>query len=226
MHVSECITTMIATPMSHKHEDIRTEERVNNYIMHDIPLPIDAKVDRTQECILCLGGTGLFCTLCGIAVAYIVWLVYAILGMTEVSDKTLTTDHCGSLLWRYVLTMIIMTLIQMRASKPNSDDDNMGATVCSLMFTYVTALGLAIWGAYEIWGRTCTDDLKQYTLYTCAYTMVVYQCVVIGLLTIVVLVFCTGLFASSNESVEVKNDNKLEYSINNDNDSKKSDLIV
>ena len=173
-----------------------------------------------------MGGTGLFCTVCGISVAYIVWLVYAIIGMTEVSDKTLTDEHCGSLLWRYVLTMIIMTLIQVRASKPNNDNDNMGATVCSLMFTYVTALGLAIWGAYEVWGRTCTDDLKQYTLYTCAYTMVVYQCVVVGLLTIMILVFCTGLFASSNEQIEVKNDNKLEYSSNNDSDSKKSDLIV
>lgn len=143
------------------------------------------KKSKCEDVCMCCGAMSLICTICGFAGAYITWLVFSIIGMTEVSDQTLREDHCGSLLWRYVLTMAILTWIQVGSAKPNSDSDNSASALCcGLSCTCLMAIGMASWGSYELWGRECSADLKQYTLYTCAYTMVVYQWVIVGLIMI------------------------------------------
>ena len=63
------------------------------------------KNSKCEDACMCCGAMSLICTILGFAGAYIAWLVFSIIGMTEVSDQTLREEHCGSLLWRYVLTM-------------------------------------------------------------------------------------------------------------------------
>ena len=70
---------------------------------------------------------------------------------------------------------------------------------------------MASWGSYEVWGRECSEDLKQYTLYTCAYTMVVYQWVIVGLIMIgsayLTILGCCG---STPEEIVIDS-NELSY---------------
>ena len=177
----------------------------------------DVRENKKSDCedvCMCCGAMSLICTICGFAGAYITWLVFSIIGMTEVSDQTLREDHCGSLLWRYVLTMAIMTWIQVASSKPKSDSDNsVTEAFCGLICTMLLAIGMASWGSYELWGRECSEDLKHYTLYTCAYTMVVYQWVIVGLIMLgsIYLTFMgCGCCGTQQEEVIVEN-NELSY---------------
>ena len=170
------------------------------------------KNSKYEDACMCCGACGLICLLLGLAGAYITWLVFSIIGMTEVSDQTLREDHCGSLLWRYVLTMAIMTWIQVGSAKPKSDSDNsLMAACCGLTITMLLAIGMASWGSYELWGRECSADLKQYTLYTCAYTMVVYQWVIVGIMTLVSLyIVCMGCCGTQPQEVVIDT-NELPY---------------
>ena len=170
------------------------------------------KNSKCEDACMCCGACGLICLLLGLVGAYITWLVFSIIGMTEVSDQTLREDHCGSLLWRYVLTMAIMTWIQVGSAKPKSDSDNGPlALCCGLGCTALLSISMASWGSYELWGRECSADLKQYTLYTCAYTMVVYQWIITGLITLVTLyVVCMGCCGTQPQEVVIDT-NELSY---------------
>ena len=170
------------------------------------------KNSKWEDACMCCGACGLICLLLGLVGAYIAWLVFSIIGMTEVSDQTLREEHCGSLLWRYVLTMAILTWIQVASVKPKSDSDNsLVAACCGLSCTMALAISMASWGSYELWGRECSADLKQYTLYTCAYSMVVYQWVIVGLISLVGLyVLCMGCCGTTQEEVTIDT-NELPY---------------
>ena len=85
---------------------------------------------------------------------------------------------------------------------------------------------MASWGSYELWGRSCSDDLKQYTIYTCAYSMVVYQWIIVGLLTIAALALSIMSCMSSGEPTKIPVpvlDNKLVY--NKDDEEKDFDQV-
>ena len=86
---------------------------------------IDVREEKKSDCedaCMCCGACGLICLLLGLVGSYIAWLVFSIIGMTEVSDQTLRENHCGSLLWRYVLTMAILTWVQIGSAKPSKND--------------------------------------------------------------------------------------------------------
>ena len=170
--------------------------------------------NNCQDVCLCCGACAGMCLVLGLIGAYITWLVFSIIGMTEVSDETMREDHCGSLLWRYVLTMAILTWVQVGTAKPaKSDaDGDLCGKLCGIVFVYLLAIGMASWGSYELWGRSCSDDLKEYTIYTCAYSMVVYQWIIVGLLTIGALTLSIMSCMSSGEPTKVPViDNKLAY---------------
>ena len=134
----------------------------------------------------------MMCFLFASVVGYIVWAVYAIIGLNEVSDETLVTENCGSLLWRYNLTMIILTFIQMVSSKPKDNEESTIAQLSGLLCSYFLGVGLATWGTYEIFERPCNNSITHYTLYTTGYIMVVTQWLFVG--TITVLGFLTSLY--------------------------------
>ena len=47
------------------------------------------KNSKYEDACMCCGACGLICLLLGLVGAYITWLVFSIIGMTEVSDQTL-----------------------------------------------------------------------------------------------------------------------------------------
>ena len=178
---------------------------------------IDVREEKKSDCedaCMCCGACGLICLLLGLVGSYIAWLVFSIIGMTEVSDETLRENHCGSLLWRYVLTMAILTWVQIGSAKPskNDADGDLCGKLCGILFSYLLAIGMASWGSYELWGRSCSDDLQQYTLYPCAYSMVVYQWIIVGLITIAGLCLAvTGCLSTESTKVPVNESNELSY---------------
>ena len=137
----------------------------------------------TTDCVV---ATIVFFLSCSIGAGYIAWIVYTIMGLVQVSDATINS-HCGSLLWRYALTMIILTIVQARASKPRDDEEPI-ARFIGLIFSYLLAIGLASWGTYELIGRSCTDSLTIYTLYPATCAIVIIQWLFVTILTFLVII--------------------------------------
>ena len=126
----------------------------------------------------CLGSSTVLVVL-GLIVGYIVWLVYSIIALTEVSDSTIH-KNCGSLLWRYVLTMCIMLGTSHYSATPNKDNTDK-TSLHALVIVLLIFSGMASWGSYELWGRDCSYDLRDYKIYTMAYIVVVYQWTIVGI---------------------------------------------
>lgn len=143
-------------------------------------------VSKKEGLMICLGGACSFIIIVSLLVGYIVWLVYSIVGLTEVSDKTIR-EHCGSLLWRYVLVMCILILFTHNVKSSKKDENE--ESLCNYVINYLITIAMSIWGAYELWGReSCINSLEKYTIYTTAYIITVYQFVVIGIVPIAFIV--------------------------------------
>ena len=140
------------------------------------------KHSSIADCLCVIGTT---CLIVSLVIGYIVWSVYTIIGLTQVTDYKIM-ENCGSLLWRYNLTMIIMILVQAASSKPKENEDNDFLVQFSgLICSYFLSIGLASWGTYEVLGRSCSGSLTQYTIYTTGYIMVITQWSFIIILTLI-----------------------------------------
>ena len=163
--------------------------------------------DCTALCALCGGG----CLIFALGVSLLVWLVFSIVALTEISDTTVREDYCGSLLWRYLLTMcIILTLSHISASKNSTPSEESASTaICSLICTCLLHLGLAIWGSYELWGRTCDKSLENLSIYTMSYIITVYQFVASGIVVLVMIGSC--VYMTCIHATEPVKTNSLAY---------------
>jgi hypothetical protein len=71
------------------------------------------------------------------------------------------------------------------SARPKNNSTKHTEGIYGALFILIILLGgLASWGSYELWGRECSNDLRDYKIYTMAYIMVVYQWVVVGLCVI------------------------------------------
>ena len=195
----------------------KTDEQSLAELTRDIQ-QLNAKLDKRQSqsesepecapvCALCGGG----CLIFALGVSLLVWLVYSIIALTEISDTTVREDYCGSLLWRYLLIMcVILTLSHISASKNSSTSEESSSTViCSLICTCLLHLGLAIWGSYELWGRTCDKSLENLSIYTMSYIITVYQFVASGIVVLVMIGSC--VYMTCIHATEPVKTNSLAY---------------
>ena len=169
---------------------------------------------NNNDCITYCGLTCMLCLFCVFFCLYITCVVFSIIGLTEISDQTIRKEHCGSLLWRYVLTMIILLLIQSGSSlqiKNDDDSSNSFSLLFSLIFTYILSIIMVSWGSYELWGRDCSASLTKYTLYVCAYNVVILQFFILAVITIGTIIY---LFLSCYYI------NKLSVKVDTDEDKK------
>jgi len=156
--------------------------------------PYDESItDRTINMAMCCLTPSAILTVLGLIVGYVVWLVYSIIALTEVSDSTVRTN-CGSLLWRYVLTVCIMIVTSFKLVNSSKDSTDKGdhalGICCVLSLTFIVFSGLASWGSYELWGRDCSDDLRDYKIYTMGYIAVVYQWSIAGICFLMLCGLC------------------------------------
>ena len=92
----------------------------------------------------------------------------------------------GSILWAYVLTALILSLL--RSGSKNAQDDN-GLNFCVLVCLGLIELGLAIWGGVELWVKSC-DSLVDTNIWKFALATFILQSFVAALLLVIIaLVF-------------------------------------
>ena len=137
-------------------------------------------------CVACSAGISIL----GLIACTITWIVYAIIGLSQVSDATIRDNYNGSLLWRYVLVMTIFICLQ--ASQANNKSEKNEAPICSLILNFLLMVGFASWGSYEIWGRNYKNSLTDYLIYKCSHAMVIYQWALSVLILLVIFVVLLG----------------------------------
>ncbi len=157
------------------------------------------QLNKRDKFALCCGVTSVLCTFCTIGIGTIVWIVYAIIGLAEVSDKTIRS-HCGSLLWRYVLTMIVIICIQIKTQTKHSEENDKKINFCYILFTLLQCLIFGSWGTYEIWGRNCTNELSKYLIYKMAYIIVYFQWLNAIILLICSIVMCVSVVSKGSQT--------------------------
>lgn len=111
-------------------------------------------------CIPCLG---IFITM-GILASGILYFVYSIIALTDTSYKELRDICPDSNLWIYLLLTLISSpglgSLSARNTLSTSSD------VCLLICLIIFQLGFICWGAYELWGVDCVNDIKSNIIYT------------------------------------------------------------
>tara|TARA_Y100000389_G_scaffold205125_1_gene263616 strand:- start:17343 stop:17861 length:519 start_codon:yes stop_codon:yes gene_type:complete len=166
------------------------------------------QIHTRDKIAICCGVTSFLCTLSSISIGIIVWIVYAIIGLTEVSDKTIR-NHCGSLLWRYVVTMIVIIFIQIKSHTNHNNEKTETENkinLCYILFSWLQCVAFGSWGTYEIWGRNCTNELSKYLIYKMAYIIVYFEWVYASIILICTIVMCISLVSiGSQKNKELTN---------------------
>ena len=166
---------------------IRASQCCPCYLMNpDNKQSIPSDAEKRNDLCVCVSGITLCVTAVGLFAGYMVWLVYSIIALSEVSDATIRSHH-GSLLWRYLLVVCIYPVVMTRTHARWGDEEY----ACTNAMAHLVNIGMASWGSYELGGRTGSDDLDEYAIYTTSTIMVVYQWAIVGVIT--VLLTCLSL---------------------------------
>ena len=132
-----------------------------------------------EKCTCCIAICGCS-TFVAIIAAFISYIVFGIIFIIQ--DYSVAHNCKGSSLWAYALVAIILS-IQRRNAK-NAKNDN-GIVVYVLICLGLIEAGLGIWGAIELFDKSC-DDLKSTNLWKfCLATFILqmfcaFICLVVG----------------------------------------------
>ena len=103
------------------------------------------------------------------------WLTFTINALYDEPDRVIIS-HCGSLLWRYLLSMCFLIFIERPyASSECREVLDYPKSICA----YVLTLATASWGIYETWFRPCANELAHYHVYTMSKLIIEYHLVMI-----------------------------------------------
>ena len=143
-------------------------------------------------------------------VGVVVWLVYSIIALSEISDKSVRNDYCGSLLWRYLLTTTILVgLSHLNAKQYTEKKDQIQQVICNGVCLLSLYIGLATWGTYELWGRQCDNSLDELSIYTMSYIITVYEWIISGIIVLGMVIFCVNSCCCSKKQLTNNDENYL-----------------
>ena len=130
------------------------ESNNNNQLVQNEKKSDEKKSDKT----LCLIAIALNIVILSIIAAYITYFVYCIIALSKISDKTIR-KHCeGSILWRYVLSSIIVPNAVSIISNNKSKDDN---NVSKLFTFFIAGVIMTVFGAIEFHTTDYKDNFNN-----------------------------------------------------------------
>ena len=160
-----------------------------------------------ELCVVLTGG----CTILGLVVAWICWIVYSIIALSNNSNDHIQEICDDSNIWACLLTMVVISLLQffvVKQNKSRDEDSSPVAACCSL----VVSIGLYIWEAIELF-NPCAYDSRPTNVYTMLLIHFCFTSIVLGLLLAVGLAYCLLLCCCGEKTQEpaVKKSNALPY---------------
>ena len=149
----------------------------------------------------------------GIILGSIIYSVYGIVFLIQ--DYDISNSCSDSNLWAYVLTAVIISLFRVN---PKNVEINKDLIKFSLFFLGLIETCLAVWGAYELWTKSC-DNLIDSNIWKFALVTFIIQ-VIISVLILVILPIITYTDYLDEEN-DIESENKIIY---NDNQNTKDYL--
>jgi hypothetical protein len=171
--------------------------------------------DSSEACVALCGGCGICIFALGIAAAAIVYIVHAIIALSN--DKNISDECSLSHVWAYILThLIVEFLVKANAGKNASSKDDITNMIVIVAWSGLIDLGLSIWGTVELFyliqhyeetnitnntltNYTITDltdpmvvaceDLQQSSLWTMGYITLGIELALLGI-SFIILIIC------------------------------------
>ena len=150
--------------------------------------------EKSDDCKAC----GLFCGGCtlvlGVAIALICWIVYSIIALVNNSNDDIRAVCNDSNLWACLLTMVILSLIQVGTGKSAASKEE-GETPVAACCSLVISIGLFIWEAIELFNPCIQDHYgdSRSGVYLMLFIHFCFVAVILGLLIVGGIVFCIYL---------------------------------
>lgn len=149
----------------------------------------------------------------GIILGSILYSIYGIVFLIQ--DYDISNSCSGSNLWAYVLTAVIISLFRVN---PKNVEMNKDLIKYSLFFLGLIESCLAVWGAYELWTKSC-DNLIDSNIWKFAYLTFIIQLIIsVLILVILPIISYTDYLDEEND---IESESKIIY---NDNQNTKDYL--
>ncbi len=122
----------------------------------------------------------------GLLASSIAYVVFSAIGLRDTSYKELREMCPDTNLWIYLLiTLILGSGTHLQTAKLSLEDDiNVIGLICGI----IAQLGFVGWGAYELWGVDCVDEIKSNLIYTMVYINIIVSIVIIGVICMLALI--------------------------------------
>ena len=156
--------------------------------------------EKSDDCKAC----GLFCCGCtvilGLAAAVICWIVYSIIALANNSNDDIRDICNDSNLWACLLTMVILSLIQVGTGKSSASKEE-GEPPIAACCSLVISIGFFIWEAIELF-NPCALNSRPTSVYIMLLIHFCFVAVLLGFLIIAGLVYCCFVACCMNKENE------------------------
>ena len=133
----------------------------------------------------------------------ITYIVFAIIGLVRTS-LNIESELCHeSNLWIYVLVSLILFLkinnVITIFKKPENDGET---KYFQFLVEFGISLSMFIWGAYELFGVKCVNNLNNTILYKCAFGYWITSTILLGIIvSIIIIGLFTLIYVSFKENI-------------------------
>jgi len=140
---------------------------------------------------------GVCCGVLTILAGIISFMTFGIIFLVQ--DWDTYRDCSGSALGPYVIVALVLTWGNGNAAKRKDDDDTVQICV-SVLFLILLNIGLAIWGGFELWEKSCPDlkDTNLWSFSLAVFIIQVFTAVILMLLPLIVI--CIASIKSNSSS--------------------------
>ena len=121
--------------------------------------------------------------------ASITYLVFAIIGLVNTSHKEIQDICPNSNIWIYLLVILILNG-GFFGNNIKAIGERKKSGACGIICNLLLQMGFLCWGAYEIWGVSCVDEIRPDLVYTMAEINVIATIVIIGITIVAVCLIC------------------------------------
>ena len=139
--------------------------------------------EKSDDCKAC----GVFCCGCtvilGLAAALICWIVYSIIALANNSNDDIRDICSDSNLWACLLTMVILSLIQVGTGKSSASKEE-GEPPIAACCSLVISIGFFIWEAIELF-NPCALNSRPTSVYIMLLIHFCFVAVLLGFLCFV-----------------------------------------
>jgi len=119
------------------------------------------------------------------------YIIFSIIALVNTSHKEIQDICPFSNIWIYLLLTLILNggFFGTNIKAVDLKEDKKSGC-CSSICTLLLQIGFLCWGAWEIWGVSCVDNIRPNIIYTMAEINVIATIVITGIIIVAGCLIC------------------------------------